>query len=74
MKYFRPITSKKHSPEDKDPCELKQLPILTGPHLSKVISWLSSSIGSCNAEVTKVLKGMKYFFVKNCYANYSTET
>ena len=68
LKYFRPITSKKHSPEDKDPREWKELPILTGPHLSKVIPSLSSSIGSCNAEVTKELKGIKWFFAKNCYA------
>ena len=45
LKYFRPILDKKDPPEDKE------LPDPSGP-LSKVIP--SSSIASCNAEVTKV--------------------
>ena len=47
MKYFCPILDK------KDPSEDKELPDPSGP-LSKVIP--SSSIASCNAEITKVTK------------------
>ena len=64
LKYFHPITSKKDTPEDKDPPEGKELPNSSGP-LSKVIP--SSSIASCNAEVTKVLKQAKWSVTKNCY-------
>ena len=64
LMYFGPITGKKHTPEDKDPHEGKELPNPSGP-LSKVIP--SSSIGSCNAEVTKVLKQAKRFVIKKCY-------
>ena len=56
LKYFRPIK--------KDPPEDKELPNPSGP-LSKVIP--SSSIASCNAEVTKVLKQAKRSVTKNCY-------
>ena len=56
LKYFRPIK--------KDPPEDKKLPDPSGP-LSKVIP--SSSIASCNAEVTKVLKQAKRSVTKNCY-------
>ena len=37
LKYFRPITHKKDTPEDKDPPEGKELSNLSGPYLSKVI-------------------------------------
>ena len=50
LKYFHPILDK------KDPPEGKELPNPSGL-LSKVITL--SSIASCNAEVTKVLKQAK---------------
>ena len=58
LKYFRPILDKKDPPEDKE------LPDPSGP-LSKVIP--SSSIASCNAKVTKVLKQAKRSVTKNYY-------
>ena len=67
LKYFCPITGKKDTPEDKDPPEEKELPIPSGPYLSKVIPSPSSSIASCNTEITKVLKQTKWSFTKNCY-------
>ena len=62
MKHFRPI--KKDPPVDKDPPEEKELPDPSGP-LSKVIP--SSSIASCNAEVTKVMKQAKQPVTKSGY-------
>ena len=62
LKYFCP--TKKDLLEDKDPPEDKELPNLSRP-LSKVIP--SSSIASCNAEVTKVLKQAKQSVTKNVY-------
>ena len=56
--YFRPILDKKDLPEDKE------LPDPSGP-LSKVIP--SSSIATCNAEVTNVLKQAKRSVAKNRY-------
>ena len=56
LKYFCPILDKKDPPEDKE---------LPDP-LSKVIP--SSSIASCSAEVTKVLKQAKRSVTKNHYA------
>ena len=53
LKYFRPITGNRATPEHKDPPEGKKLPNASGS-LSKVLP--SSTIASCNAEVTKVLK------------------
>ena len=67
LKYFCPITHKMYAPEDKDPPEGKELPNLSGPCLSKVIPSSSSSIASCNADVTRVLKQAKHSFTKNCY-------
>ena len=37
LKYFRPITHKKDTPEDKDPPEGNELSNPSGPYLSKVI-------------------------------------
>ena len=37
LKYFRPITHKKDTAEDKGPPEGKELSKLSGPYLSKVI-------------------------------------
>ena len=37
LKYFRPITHKKDTPENKDPPEGKELSNLSWPYLSKVI-------------------------------------
>ena len=45
--YFRPITSKKNTAEDKDPPEGKQLPNPSGPYLLKVIPSPSSLWGNC---------------------------
>ena len=56
LKYFRPILDKKDPPEDKE---------LPDP-LSKVTTG-SSSIASCSAEVTKVLKQAKRSVTKNHY-------
>ena len=58
MKYFHLILDKKCPPEDKE------LPDLSGP-LSKVTP--SSSIASCDTEVTKVLKQAKWSVTKNRY-------
>ena len=59
LKYFCPILDKKDPPEDQ------KLPDPSAP-LSKLIP--SSSIASCNAEVTKVLKQAKpASVVKKCY-------
>ena len=55
-----------YAPEDKDPPEGKELPNLFGSHKLKVIP-LSSSIASCNADVTRVLKQAKRSFTENCY-------
>ena len=57
LKYFHPI--KKDSPEED-----KELPNPSRP-LSKIIP--SSSIASCNAEVTKVLKQAKWSVSKSGY-------
>ena len=59
MKYFCPILDKEDAPEDKE------LPDPSGP-LSKVIP-LSSIINNCNAEVSKVLKQVKWSVIKNHY-------
>ena len=56
VKYFHPILDKKDPPEDKE---------LPDP-LSKVTT--SSSIASCSAKVTKVLKQAKLSVTKNHYA------
>ena len=58
---------KKDAPEDKDLPKGKKLPNLSGPCLSKVMPSSSSSIASCNADVTSVLKQTKHSFTKNCY-------
>ena len=58
LKYFRPILDKKDSPEDKEQGVTRSIII-------KVIP--SSSIASCSAEVTKVLKQVKRFVTKNHY-------
>ena len=58
---------KKDAPEDKDLPKGKKLPNLSGLCLSKVIPLSSSSIASCNADVTSVLKQAKHSFTKNCY-------
>lgn len=64
LKYFRPISNKKDPPKDKDRPEDKALPDPSGP-LSKIVP--SSSIASCNVEVTKVLKQAKQPVAKNRY-------
>ena len=48
LKYFRPITGKKGTSEDKNPPKGKELPNPSRP-LSKVVPL--SSIATCNAEV-----------------------
>ena len=47
LKYFRPITHKMYTPEDKDPPEGKELPNLFGLYISKVIPSSSWSIAGC---------------------------
>ena len=67
LKYFRPITHKKDTPEDKDPPEGKELCNLFGSYLSKAIPLSLWSIASCNTDVTSVLKHAKCSLTKNCY-------
>ena len=59
LKYFPPILDKKDPPEDKE------LPDLLSKVLAKGTP--SSSIASCSAEVTKVLKQAKRSVTKNHY-------
>ena len=70
LKYFHPITYKKDAPEDKDPPEGKELSNLSWAYLSKVIPSSSSlSIASYlyNADITRVLKQAKCFYLKLLY-------
>ena len=65
LEYFHPITHKKDAPKDKDPPEGKELSILSGLYLSKVIppsSLLSIASYLYNADVTRVLKQAKRSF------------
>ena len=39
LKYFRPITHKMYTPEDKDPPEGKEIPNLFGSYISKIIRY-----------------------------------